>query len=326
MSNQIDFEVLFERSPAPTMILNKDLEFVAANKAYLDMVRRSWEQIKGCYVFDAFPETQERVEGMLALFRATLAGEDTTLAELPFRITVDGVSKEEFWTVHHACLKSDAEGEPYLLQFSENVTGQVKMREMRNAMLGELQHRIGNVFSIVFALARQVARQATSVQDFLSMLEDRLMSLVSLNKQLTGASPSQAETIASVIDHQLAVHGADALKRVSIAGPEYTLSMHQCQAVSMAIHELATNSLKYGSIRQSKGQVSIEWSMLPAGGCLFVWEETGIAVDATAEKTGYGTMLLTTIVPSQLNGRASRELGPTFFRYSLEFGPASDNI
>ncbi|WP_224815614.1 sensor histidine kinase [Hasllibacter sp. MH4015] len=314
MLNKIDFQVLFERSPAPTMILDKSLRFVAANPAYLKMVGRTWDDLDGTYVFDAFPEAEDRVRAMKSLFEATLEGEETVLEEVPFRITVKGVSKEEWWTVRHASLQSGPSGEPFLIQFSENVSAQVRMREMRNAMMGELQHRMGNTFSIVFALARQVGRTAATIPDFLSMFEGRLRSLVSLNKQLGGSNVTQEESMAAVVDHQLAVYGPDVLDRISVSGDDYSLSMLQSQAVAMAIHELATNSLKYGAIGQEGGAVSVTWTVLPSEGCLLTWEETGIEVAEPAEKTGYGTMLLTTIIPSQLNGNAAREVGADTFK------------
>lgn len=321
MLSKIDFEILFERSPAPTMILDSGLRFVAANPAYLKMVGRSWNDIGGKYVFDAFPEAEDRTEIMKAVFEATLAGDETSLVEVPFRIAVDGVSKEEWWTVRHARLQTEPDSEPFIIQFSENVSEQVNMRELRNAMLGELQHRMGNTFSIVFALARQAGRRASSVPEFLSMFEERLKSLVSLNKQLGGSHSGQEETVAAVVDHQLAVHGPEVLQRITVSGPDYPLSMHQSQAVSMAIHELATNSMKYGAIGQDRGLVSISWSILPSEGCLLIWDETEIEIAETTKRSGYGTLLLTTIIPSQLNGRAAREIGHQSFKYSLEIGP-----
>lgn len=155
MSVPLDFETVFQRSPAPTMILDKTLCFVAANPAYLTMVGRSWEELAERFVFDAFPEAEERIEAMKALFNSTLEGDDTTLSEVPFRITIDGKIREEWWTIRHARLLASDNTGPYLIQFSENVSEQVKIREMRNALVGELQHRVGNIFSIVFAIARQ---------------------------------------------------------------------------------------------------------------------------------------------------------------------------
>lgn len=318
-----NFEDVFLRSPAPTMILDSELRFVAANPAYLAMVGKKWSDLSEQYVFDAFPEAEDRVESMKATFEATLAGEETSILEIPFQLSVDGAIKEQWWTAHHAPIQGQNDDERFVIQFSENVTDQVKLREMRNAMMGELQHRVGNLFSIVFAIARQTGRAAATVPEFLKAYEERLMSLIKVNQQLVGKGASQEDSIRSVFEYQLAVHGEEALQRIVMEGPEYPLSMSQSQSLSMAAHELATNALKYGAIGHAEGRIEISWSKLPTGGCLLEWKESGLPVQERSDKSGYGTMLLTTILPSQLNGSGAREFSGNTFVYRLEIGPTS---
>lgn len=305
------------------MILDSELRFKAANPAYLEMVGKGWDDLSDQYVFDAFPEAEDRVESMKAIFEATLAGEETSISEIPFRLSVDGTIKEQWWTARHAPLQGQNETERFMIQFSENVTDQVKLREMRNALMGELQHRTGNLFSIVFAIARQTGRVAATVPEFLKAFEERLNSLIQVNQQLAGGVSSHDETIRSVFEHQLAVHGKEVLQRISIEGPEYLLSMEQAQSLSMAAHELATNALKYGAIGHGGGKIEISWNELPNGGCLLEWKETGLPLQKRSDKSGYGTMLLTTIIPSQLGGSGVREFIGNTFVYRLEIGPTS---
>lgn len=318
---KFDFEEVFRRSPAPKMILDSELRFVAANPAYLTMVGRDWAELEDQYVFEAFPETDDRVDSLKSIFEATLDGEPTTLTEMPFRLTCDGEVREEWWTIHHELLTDSATGKRFVIQFSENVTEQVKMKEMRNALMGELQHRVGNLFSIVLAIARQTGRATGTVPDFLAMFEDRLNSLIKVNQQLGGKVSSDTDTIRSVLDYQLAVHGANAQDRIEIDGPDYPLTMLQSQALSMAAYELATNSLKYGAIGREDSRVEVTWNQLPNGGCLFTWNETNLEITQRPEKSGYGTMLLTTIIPSQLGGSGVQEFGANEYSYSLEIGP-----
>lgn len=319
----LDFEAVFNRSPAPTMILNRKLEFVAANEAYYVATGTSPETLIGRYVFDVFPEVEERVEDMKRVFETAFSGEPVVLEETPFRIHFEGRIEERFWTIRHALVKGrDGEGD-HMIQFSEDVTEKVRIREMRDALTGELQHRIGNTFSIVGALARQTGRKATDVADFLTRFEERLASLVSVNRQLSHDTAASDSTIAWVVDQQLKTHAQEAVERISVKGPDYSLSMRQSQAISMAIYELATNSLKYGAIGQPSGRIDVSWEHLPEGGCRLRWRETGIEGKERPEKTGYGTLLLTSIIPSQVGGQARREIGPDFFDYHLEIAGAA---
>ena len=128
------------------------------------------------------------------------------------------------------------------------------------------------------------------------------------------------DTLRDVIEDQLAVHASEARGRISLEGPDYPLSMVQSQAIGMAVHELATNSIKYGALGPAEGELSITWDLLPGNGCLFRWYETGLDAVEDSKKSGYGTMLLNTIIPSQLDGSAAREFKDASMLYSLEIG------
>lgn len=316
----LDYEAVFRKSPAPEMVLDRDLKFVAANPAYLQMVGKTEEDLLGVYVFDAFPESRERVETMANIFREGLRGGEPMISEIPFSIPINGVLTEQWWTARHAGVE-DADGETYVIQFSENVTEQVKTRQMRNALLGEVQHRVGNIFAIVGATARRVAARSSDVDGFMEEFEDRLDALVHVNRKMTGAG-EENETIGSIIDFQLNAHAQDALEKVSANGPDFPLSVLQAQAISMAVHELATNSVKYGVLGQEGGRLTISWSSSSAGGGGLRWRETGIVAPKRKKREGHGSMLLNTIIPDQLGGASTREFGRGSFTYSLEFGRA----
>ncbi len=316
----LDYEAVFRKSPAPEMVLDRDLKFVAANPAYLQMVGKTEEDLLGVFVFEAFPESAERVESMTTVFQDGLQGEEPVISEIPFRILIDGVVTEQWWTARHAGVQGE-DGEAYVIQFSENVTEQVKMRQMRNALLGELQHRVGNIFAVVGATARHLASRSTDVEGFLEEFEERLEALVKVNREMAGDVDAE-ETIGSIIDFQLITHAKEALEKVSADGPDFPLSVLQAQAISMAVHELATNSLKYGVLGQQGGALEISWRGSPAGGGSLLWRETGIAMPNGKKKEGYGVMLLSTILPSQLDGASTREFGADSFTYRLEFGRA----
>ncbi|MFP7570180.1 sensor histidine kinase [Marivita sp. S2033] len=319
---KLDFEAIFNQSPAPKMVLDDKLIFVEANDAYLRMTGRTRDEVIGQYAFDAFPESEERVESMKAVFMATLEGEEITLSEVPYRILKNGVVTEAWWTFRHSRVEDKSKSRRYITQYGENVTEAMKMRQMRDALMGEMQHRIGNLFTLVGAIARQTARQANDVPSFLSEFETRLASLVKVNRRLTGDVDSD-ETMAGLIDHSLAVYPEAVRERIKVSGPDYKLSVMQSQAISMALHELSTNSMKYGAISHPDGHVSILWDALPNDRCLLRWQESGVPEETPSHekrKQGYGTMLLDTIIPSQLNGTGTRDFATGTFSYTLEIG------
>ena len=317
----IDFEAAFRQSPSPCMILNKSLEFAAANPAYLEMIGRSWEDLNGRYVFDVFPESEDRIEQMTEIFQDSLAGENITMSEIPFRITVGGAVKEQWWTAYHARLGGRGaaadNNDAYMVQFSENVTSEKKMREMRDATIREMQHRIGNLFAMILAAARRTASVATDMPAFMPEFEDRLEALLAANRSLD-EEDSNLEDLGAVVHRQVSTHAREAADRLVIGGPAYRLSQMHSQAVSMAVHELAANSVKHGVFGQKDGAVSVTWTTAPDNGCVLVWQETGISVSGKPGRAGYGTMLLDTIIPNQVDGRATRVFEADSLTYRLE--------
>ncbi|WP_420410337.1 HWE histidine kinase domain-containing protein [Hoeflea sp.] len=324
----LDFALIFDRSPTPTMVLNADLEYVAVNPAYLEMVGKSREEVMHRYVFDVFPETEERVDAMTAVFRDVLAGNEADFNEVPFRLSRDGVEAEQFWTARHVPVPNSSGEIKYFVQYSENVTDKVRMRELQNSVMAEQQHRIGNLFSIVTAVARQTARTSETVDEFLPRFQERVTAMVDVNRSLLGGTMGAAE-FGGIIEHQLAVFPEDVRERISCEGTAVHLSTLQAKAISMAIHELGTNSMKYGAIGNAEGRVDISWGDLPGGQIEFQWRETNLLSEQSSEGTGYGSMLLSTIIPRQLAGMARREIENDSFVYHLVFSagqeqPAAD--
>lgn len=326
----IDFEAAFRQSPSPCMILNKSLEFAAANPAYLDMIGKSWEDLEGRFIFDVFPEAEDRVQQMTEIFVDSLGGENITMSEIPFRIDVGGVIKEQWWTAYHARLGAGpvsayddnvggGDSDAYLIQFSENVTSERKMRDLHETMISEMQHRVGNLFAMIMAIARRTATAAPDIPTFISGFEARIQALLAVNRILTGDDVVD-EDLGAVAQTQVSALAAEAADRIVIDGPAYPLSLMQSQAVSMALHELVANSVKHGAIGREDGAVSITWSIVADKGCRLVWKETGILASEARGKAGYGTMLLDTIIPNQLDGSASRVFAADGLTYSLEIG------
>ncbi|SHH55007.1 sensor histidine kinase [Marivita hallyeonensis] len=315
----VNFEDVFQRAPTPTMVLDRNLVFVAANASYLNLFNLTEDDLLGKYVFDAFPESEDRVQAMTDVFQRTFVEGTSTIAEIPFRIDVNGVTKEQWWTATQVAITDEASGQDYLIQYTENVTERVKLRNLREAMLAELQHRIGNIFTVVSAISRQTGRVAKDVPDFLKRFDQRLTSLIKVNKELSGQRV-EFDKLGDVIMHQLSVHAAHSMDRVAINGPDFPLSMLQSQAASMAVHELATNAIKYGALSNAEGEIDVSWELLPGDACRLIWRETGPITPSNGSGAGYGTMLLTTILPNQLDGVAQQEFGEGSFTYTLEIG------
>lgn len=305
--------------PASIMVLDRDLRFVAASAMYLDTVGRRMEDLVGRHVFDAFPETEERRRPLEDSMRRALAGEGNAIERLAYAIpdpTSPGKFTEAWWRCRHNPLVGSDGSIDHVVQITENVTDLVRSEQQKEAIGQELQHRVGNLFSLVQVIARRTAAHAETMPDFLERFDARIQAMARTHAHLIGKNWDRM-SIGEVVAGQLQ-HGHDDLAgQMSISGPEILLGSGDAQMLSMAIHELTTNSLKYGALKDTAGRLEVSWAPLGNQGFRFDWVETAPVAEPGSGRSGFGSMILDKIVPSQLGGTAERVLGAEGLRYAL---------
>jgi two-component sensor histidine kinase len=167
----------------------------------------------------------------------------------------------------------------------------------RELVSQELKHRIGNLIAVIQAMARKTFRDAdvARVADF----NARLGALSAAQALLIDAE-TKAATLAHVVREALAAH-APRNDRFLITGPAVALGGRQAHALTVALHELATNAAKYGALSNEPGVVEISWT--EANGELnFTWRERGGPLVVPPTRTGFGTLLLTTNLKAAFSG------------------------
>lgn len=166
-----------------------------------------------------------------------------------------------------------------------------RAQESRKALFDELQHRTNNLLSVVQAVAYQSLRGNGSLEELRIVFESRLQAIARANSQLANAHWSGVK-LGQVIHRELEPF----LTRVRFNGDiEVTLSPQQTQNFSLAIHELATNALKYGALspQSAQGSIEVSWHVDSPGNELkFRWVESGGPHVTTPGKKGFGTSLI----------------------------------
>lgn len=326
--NQPDLHNLFMCLPAACLVLDRNLHIASANETYLQTVDRKAEDIFGMYVFDAFPEAPERQEMFKEAFHAVLAGEDNELVEVPFAIPVSeekgGGMREAYWTCLHRGVRNSDGEITHLVQHAQDVTERVMAQRLQGAIAHELQHRVGNLFNLTSIIARRSAEGVDDISEFLTRYEARIQSMAKTHSLLTGGN-WDGITMQKLLERQLSGHLGEDMERVTFDGGEMLLDPREAQAVSMAIHELATNAYKYGALFSDKGTINIRWNSDDADARTFEWIEQNVNTITPNERGGFGSTMLTRIVPSQLNGTATRELTESGLRYSVQLGASHSN-
>ena len=203
------------------------------------------------------------------------------------------------WVRVSGVIERQPSGQPtFLMGIVQDVTHERREEEQRHHLMAELDHRVKNVLAAVQALAQQTAKRTTSLDSFLTTFSGRLKSMASANELLTAARWRGA-----AIDHLASAElGAIAPGQTRWEGPELFLTPRAANALSLALHELATNAVKFGALSVETGHVDVRWKTRRAGGFELSWTESGGPTVASPIRRGFGATLLDQVTPRELNG------------------------
>lgn len=191
-----------------------------------------------------------------------------------------------------------------------DVSKQRALDEERELLRRELAHRIKNLLAIVQA----VATQSLKGSDLTAARETFLGRLAAISEAQTMLEHAQNETMSvnTVVQRALGPFAAGD-ESVAIDGPDIALSAKQALALSMAIHELATNATKYGAFSTSTGTVSVTWSVSDADPSAFslTWSEQGGPPVEPPSRKGFGSRMIERMLAADFDGRVEIRYQPT---------------
>lgn len=181
----------------------------------------------------------------------------------------------------------------------------------------ELTHRAKNMFAIILAISRQIAKHSASMRDFQVALESRLNSL-STSYKVFEKENWQAALIDDLVRSQISFVTKQDMPQIKIDGPKLRLQPTPAEYLGLAIHELATNAVKHGALSVPTGAVSIRWSVDERGGIFeFHWTEHDGPPVLPSEREGFGSAILKSIVPAACGGTAHLIATPLGMSWNL---------
>jgi PAS domain S-box-containing protein len=237
------------------------------------------------------------------------------------RVFIDGVS---------TALR-DPDGELIgFLKIGQDVTERHAAEQRQKLLLAELQHRVRNTLGMIRSLVRFTAQGHDDIEDYLSHLTGRLDSLSRTQQLLTRSSNARVDLHELVFDEMTAQAGGRSA--YALEGPPVLLAPKAAEVLSLALHELVTNSVKYGAlgdIRNSETPVRVGWEVAKRDGQNWLelrWSEIPRGETSTDHR-GFGTELITQRVPYELGGKADLKIGDDGVFANIAFplanGPAS---
>ena len=187
-------------------------------------------------------------------------------------------------------------------------------------MVAELNHRVKNILAIVQSVAAQTVRSSSSLENFADAFTGRLKALAIAHDILTQTrwiGIGLSELLAAV----LAPYRSPDETRVSISGPAILLPARAVVPLSMVLHEMTTNAVKYGALSTRRGIIKITWQV--SGGVEksveLVWQEGGGPKVKAARSTGFGTKLIDHVIRHDLDGNTKIDFDPAGVRWTITF-------
>jgi two-component sensor histidine kinase len=238
--------------------------------------------------------------------------------EAEFRIIrPDG---EMRWCVGTAAATHDRAGHVVRVSgVTVDITERKHAEERQSLLAREVDHRAKNALALAQSIVRLT--RGEDVKAYVQSVEGRINALARVHTVLSLSSWQGAE-IRRLVDEELAPYSDG--NQIALAGPEIQLQPATAQTLALALHELVTNSAKYGALSTQAGRLSIEWES-EIGLLRLAWKETGGPPVQEPTSRGFGTRSVIASIESQLGGQAVFEWRPEglLCRLSVPLSPRS---
>jgi PAS domain S-box-containing protein len=206
-------------------------------------------------------------------------------------------------------------GDTLVIGFIRDISDRRLATERQQRLLQESDHRVKNMLTVVAAIAHQTARASPDVEAFIGVFNGRLDSLARSHALL--ANKAWDEVALTALAEQ--VLSADvAMGRARFGGPEILLPPARVLGLSMILHELYTNAVKYGALCTEEGAITLDWER-KGEEVELVWAETGPPCTPNMVSSGFGQRMIAMAVENDLNGVIERDWRPDGLTARIRF-------
>ena len=195
-------------------------------------------------------------------------------------------------------------------------------------LLAELQHRVRNTLAVVRSITRRTAATSETVEEFGAHLDGRLNAFARVQTAVTRDPKGGIDLERLIADELYAYRAAEGEKVTHITGPKVLLRSKAGEIVGLAVHELATNAVKYGALSSPKGHIDVSWRIEGDSEqrLVLTWVETGVDLsEGSPRRHGFGTELLERTIAYELDGQADLQFTPNGVRCTITL-PLSEQL
>lgn len=212
------------------------------------------------------------------------------------------------WELAADCVGENFEGRRLFVCVAHDVTERTNSERVRKMLVNELNHRVKNTLATVQSFAWQTFKGAEPAR--LESFAGRLTALSRAHNVLTVTAWEKAGL------HELVANAIEAFgsERFDVRGPACDVDPKAAVTLTLVLHELATNAVKYGALSVLGGKVHVHWmaeGLSDATNLHLVWEETGGPRVTQPTRDGFGTRLIERQLTAEFGGHATLDFNET---------------
>ena len=188
---------------------------------------------------------------------------------------------------------------------SRDLSERKQAEELQRLLANELNHRVKNSLATVQSIINQTLRDAVDIKSARTAVSARIVALAGAHDLLTDRSWAGAD-ITDLVARAVAPFVS---RQITFDGPSLDVLPNQALALSLALHELATNAVKYGALSRPEGRVELTWKA-QNGQLNLSWRESGGPHVVPPTRRGFGSRLIENALSRDLDGQTRLEFAP----------------
>jgi len=230
---------------------------------------------------------------------------------------------ETIWVGLTVSLERNSLGEPaYYLEVVRDIEERRRAEEHQFFLMRELSHRSKNLLAVIQAMARQTARISDGTDAFIERFTQRLHGLATSHDLLVHQNWRHVP-LRDLLKQQLAPFVETDGIRLVLDGPDVAVTPEAAQALGLALHELATNAAKYGSLSVPEGSVKVVWKFQDdeegQRRLLVDWRERGGPNVVPPTRYGFGHVVISRMAANSLDGKVKVDYAPEGLGWTISF-------
>ncbi|MER2266256.1 HWE histidine kinase domain-containing protein [Methylobacterium oxalidis] len=209
-----------------------------------------------------------------------------------------------------------------ILRLSDSAERERKeAQERQELLIAELNHRVRNILNLIRGVVTQSRANADRPEDFAAVVGERIQALARAHDQVTSSNWGPGSLRDLVLLEAGAYLGRKA-ENVVLDGVDVLLEPQAFTTVALVVHELMTNSAKYGALCDSAGRVDVRWERDAFDHLVIHWQESGGPAVQAPTRRGFGTTIIERSIPYELKGEAEVRYELTGLRARFVVPPA----